>query len=79
MSKPQLCQKYKLNEFRKSMLLKALRFLRDIEGDDSLPFLRNFKKWLLQLEMGQVPITTDANSMLLIEQTASIREGLLAR
>ena len=74
LSKPQAASKYEISEFRKSILLKCLKYLNeDIESQ--LPFLKSFKKWLLQLQMGQCPLP-DAKKSLLIETVASIRESL---
>ena len=41
-----------------------------------LPFIAPFKKWLVNLQLGNVP---KAKSELIIEAVAEIREGLLER
>ena len=75
LSKPISSEKYELNDYRRGILLKLLPLIT-APLESQLPFLKPLKKWLLQLQLGQVPA---AKTLLLIETVAEIREGLVQR
>ena len=75
MSKTQSAEKYEINDYRKSILLKILQFANDCVIDQ-LPFVGHLRKWLIDLKMGSA---SKAKSSLLIEPVAQIREGFIQK
>jgi hypothetical protein len=75
LSKHQSAHKYEINDYRKGMLLKLLRFL-DEGLERQLPFAACLKRWLTELQMGAVPT---AKTGIFIEAVAQVRQDIIDR
>ena len=80
LSKRQFSEKYELTDFRRSILLKLLKFANDRVADQ-LPFVASLKKWLLQIQVAGKNSSNSSSKKnnLLIETVAEIREELIQR
>ena len=62
MSKKATAQKYEINNFRKTILTKLSGNIKETT-EFNLGFLKPFKKWLLELELGVAPINKEVDQI----------------
>ncbi len=76
LSKPISAEKYELDQYRCSQLLRLLKLLDRVGSQ--LPFTGDLRKWLLQLQIGATP-PKRTKGHVLIEPVAAIRDQLERR
>ena len=79
LSKKVCTDKYEINSYRKSVIIKMADKISE-DHMDQLPMLKFFKKWLLQLSISNPPSSSShmkANFM--IETVAELRDGLIRK
>lgn len=69
-------EKYHLNTFRKSQLLRVRKYINDVLLDQ-LPILADIQRYMDELAIVDVPDQSSAGSVFLFQQVSVMRESLL--